>query len=190
MNGLNPTREARYSFPGMPQARRETGPWGDAVQYWLNHRQLRQADLVRATRIQAKTISQIARGFHTTTKLLGRIAAALNVPLDQVLVSPLKRGTMDDRRRLISGLMEDVLRFVDVAGDDTFDRDTLDLARRIYALPAQQRESVHAVVAGYELHSQVQTHAPLAEQHPPVSRASSPPAVVATRRPLRRRARR
>jgi transcriptional regulator with XRE-family HTH domain len=46
------------------------GPWGEAVQHWLRHRDWSQADLARATKIEPKTISSIVRGFHTTTRML------------------------------------------------------------------------------------------------------------------------
>ena len=68
-----------------------TGPWGASLRYWLPRRDMRQSDLARATGITPKTISSIVRGFHTTTNNLARIAWALDVPLDQLLVSPDQR---------------------------------------------------------------------------------------------------
>lgn len=138
-----------YSREEMPQAKRESGPWGEAIQYWLNERKLRQADLVKATRIQAKTISRIARGFHTQTRVLEQIAKCLAVPLERVLVSPLRRGPNEDRRQLVRGIIQDALRSVEVGGivvDDV----ALEIAKRIQGLPPHLQQSVVEMVAQYE----------------------------------------
>src|SRR5262245_65007123 len=62
-------------------------------------RRLRQSDLVKGTKIEAKTISRIARGFHTQTRKLELIANYLMVPLERVLVSPLRRGSDEEDRK-------------------------------------------------------------------------------------------
>jgi len=137
-----------YSRHEMPQAKRDTGPWGEALRYWLNERKLRQADLVKGTKIQAKTISRIVRGFHTQTRVLEDVARFLAVPVERVLVSPLRRGPNDERRQFARGIVQDVLREID--GGDVVDDLALDLARRIQALPLHLRQSVVEVVGQYE----------------------------------------
>ena len=72
---------------------------GAAIRYWLEKLDRSQADLVHALNearrerhrivhgrgrlrlVQPKTISMIARGFHTQTRLLSEIADALDVPV-------------------------------------------------------------------------------------------------------------
>jgi transcriptional regulator with XRE-family HTH domain len=131
----------------MPQAKRDNGPWGEALRYWLNERKLRQADLVKGTKIQAKTISRIVRGFHTQTRVLEDVARFLAVPVERVLVSPLRRGPNDERRQFARGIVQDVLREIDGGVVDDL---ALDLARRIQALPLHLRQSVVEVVGQYE----------------------------------------
>jgi hypothetical protein len=41
------TARPGYSRDKMPQAKREHGPWGEALRYWLNEKKLSQADLVK-----------------------------------------------------------------------------------------------------------------------------------------------
>lgn len=96
------------------------GPWGQAIRYWLNERQMRQADLVRAVHeanpnqtITANTISNAARGLHCNTRTLQQIAIALKVRLDEVLVSPDRQLSNEDRRRLALEISQEVLRTVD-----------------------------------------------------------------------------
>lgn len=136
-----------YSRHEMPQAKRDNGPWGEALRYWLNERKLRQADLVKGTKIQAKTISRIVRGFHTQTRVLEDVARFLAVPVERVLVSPLRRGPNDERRQFARGIVQDVLREIDGGVVDDL---ALDLARRIQALPLHLRQSVVEVVGQYE----------------------------------------
>lgn len=128
----------------MPQAKQGFGPWGEAIRYWLDERKLRQADLVKATGLRAKTISRVARGFHTQTRVLEALALALDVPFDRLLVSPLRRGSTEGRRELIRGIIEDTLRFEVV---DEADEDLLSLAKRMQAFP---RDVIEAFVTGLE----------------------------------------
>jgi transcriptional regulator with XRE-family HTH domain len=136
-----------YSREEMPQAKRENGPWGEALRHWLNEKNLRQADLVKGTKIQAKTISRIARGFHTQTRVLEDVARFLGVPLERVLVSPLRQNPNEDGRQRARALFQEFLREID--GDGVDDR-TLDLAKRIQQLRPQQREAVVELVVAYE----------------------------------------
>lgn len=138
-----------YSSGHMPAAERKTGPWGEAIEYWLKERRLRQADLVKGTKIEAKTISRITRGFHTQTRKLELIARYLTVPLERVLVSPLRSGPSEDRRQLVRGIIEDALRSVDVDGV-AIDDATLEITKRLQRLPTDLRESVFEVINQYE----------------------------------------
>jgi transcriptional regulator with XRE-family HTH domain len=138
-----------YSPDEMPQAKRGTGPWGDAIQHWLNERKWRQADLAKATQIGTKTISQIVRGFHTQTRVLEEIARKLDVPLDRVLVSPLRRGSDEDRRGTIRKILMDALRAVDADGMEVED-EVLALAKRMQQLPPHLRDSLEEMLGQYE----------------------------------------
>lgn len=99
-----------YAASHMPQAEMSDGPWGEAIRYWLNQRKMRQADLAGLTGIRANTISRATRGFHTTTRVLSKIAVAFRVPIDVVLVSPERKLANEDRRRLAVEISERVLR--------------------------------------------------------------------------------
>jgi transcriptional regulator with XRE-family HTH domain len=141
------TERRGYSRGEMPQAKRENGPWGEALRYWLNEKKLRQADLVKGTKIQAKTISRIARGFHTQTRVLEDIARFLGVPLERLLVSPLRQRPNEDHRQRARALFQEFLREIDGDGVDDL---TLDLAKRIQQLPARFRQNAVEVVVDYE----------------------------------------
>jgi len=99
----------------MPQPAQADGPWGEAIRYWLNVRTMRQADLARETDIEAKTISSVTRGFHTTTRILQRIAEALEIPLDAVLVSPDRKSANEARKQMILEITEHVTKQVEAA---------------------------------------------------------------------------
>jgi transcriptional regulator with XRE-family HTH domain len=138
-----------YASGNMPAAERKTGPWGAAIEYWLKERRLRQADLVKGTRIEAKTISRITRGFHTQTRKLELIAKYLMVPLERVLVSPLRSGPSEDRRQLVRDIIDDALRSVDVEGIP-IDETTLEMAKRFHRLPDAMRDHVLEIISEYE----------------------------------------
>ncbi len=122
------TTRRDYAQGHMPQPTLGDGPWGEAIEYWLNQRRWQQADIVRALEAlyppakgkKAKgnknTVSTAARGFDCNTQTLRRIARALEVPLDQVLVSPLRRAANEDRRKLALDITEQVLRRMESAG--------------------------------------------------------------------------
>jgi len=94
----------------VPQPPLSDGPWGEAIRYWLNERKWLQADLSKKTGIRPNTISRATRGFHTTTRVLERIAQVFKVPLDDVLVSPNRKLANEQRRRWAVDIAEDVLR--------------------------------------------------------------------------------
>lgn len=109
-----------YARSRMPQPKTGTGPWGDAIRYWLRQRDMRQADLVREVRkanpgeaITANTLSNAARGLHCSTRTLEQIARALEIPLDDVLVSPDRQSAQDMRRKMVQEITENVMRAVD-----------------------------------------------------------------------------
>lgn len=78
------------------------GPWGEAIQYWLTHKGIRQSDLARSAKLPQNTISGAARGIHMTTRILARIAEALDVPLSDVLVSPARNSDEDEWKAAIA----------------------------------------------------------------------------------------
>lgn len=118
--------------PEMAQPAYDDGPWGPAVQYWLNRLKWRQADLSRATGIEAKTISSIVRGFDTTTRMLRKIFDAIQIearkrsPLahiafEEVLVSPDRKSEADRKKLWVQDIVERVARELE-------ERSTLPLA--------------------------------------------------------------
>jgi transcriptional regulator with XRE-family HTH domain len=115
-----------YSSPDM-KAKLADGPWGAAVQYWLDKLRWRQADLSRATGIEAKTISTIVRGYDTTTRMLRKIAHALDreatlrtlpnrITFEDVLVSPERKSALELRKAMIQEITERVAREMDTRG--------------------------------------------------------------------------
>lgn len=101
-----------YSQRRMPQPARGDGPWGEAITYWLNIRTWRQADLVRALKgnIDKNTVSRAANGHDVNTATLRLIAAALNAPLEDVLVSPIRKRQGEELRRMAHDVLEEFFR--------------------------------------------------------------------------------
>src|SRR4051812_42018863 len=111
------TAAAGYARQHMPQPKSGSGPWGEAIRYWLKEKDMRQADLVRAVHvanpqetITANTISNASRGLHCSTRTLEQIALALKVPLDEILVSPDRRSAQEARRQMVQEITEHVMR--------------------------------------------------------------------------------
>jgi hypothetical protein len=107
-----------YSRRQMPQPKTGNGPWGDAIRYWLRRRNMQQADLMRAIKdmretTTANTISNAALGRDCHTKTLRIIAAALNVSIDEVLVSPDRKSDAEARKLMIQEITERVVRTID-----------------------------------------------------------------------------
>ncbi len=107
-----------YSSRQMPQPKTGNGPWGDAIRYWLRRRNMQQADLMRAIKemrhsTTANTISNASLGRDCHTKTLRIIAAALNVSIDEVLVSPDRKSEAEARKLMIQEITERVVRAVD-----------------------------------------------------------------------------
>jgi transcriptional regulator with XRE-family HTH domain len=102
------THRQRRDYPPVPVTLppKAPGPWGEAIDYWLKQKGWRQADLVRASGIDPNTISSIVRGFNTTTRLLWAIAKALQVPIDEVLLSPTRRTGSEAQKRMIAEAVE------------------------------------------------------------------------------------
>ena len=110
-----------HTRPKMAQPEYADGPWGSAIQYWLNRLKWRQSDLARATGIEPKTISSIVRGFDTTTRMLRRIWDALlkegqrrsplnHLYFEEVLVSPEAKSEAEKKRLWIQEITEKVAR--------------------------------------------------------------------------------
>ena len=99
-----------YAQVHMPSTKFGNGPWGEAIRYWLPRRNMNQADLARETGIEPKSISSMARGFPTTTKQLEKVAIALKVNIEDVLVSPERREARVELARLIAGSVDVALR--------------------------------------------------------------------------------
>src|SRR6185436_3496135 len=97
----------------MPQPKRGSGPWGDAIQYWLKRLNIRQSERARKTGLPANTISRPANGLDCQTRIIARIAKALEVPLEEILVSPARFAAAEARVQLAREIAEDVLRKVD-----------------------------------------------------------------------------
>jgi len=105
-----------YARGHMPTPKLSDGPWGEAIRYWMAKRQWLQADLARESGIEPKTVSSIVRGFDTTTKMLRRIADALDIPLDAVFVSPDRKLANEERRKIALEVAEHVLRTMEARG--------------------------------------------------------------------------
>jgi transcriptional regulator with XRE-family HTH domain len=122
------TRRNGYARVEMPKAKQGDGPWGEAIRYWLGVQNRTQADLVRLLNdkdfvkaykgrpVTAKTVSRIARGFDTQTRLLRRIAAALNLSIDVILVAPGRTLANERRIELARQISEEVLRTLEAKG--------------------------------------------------------------------------
>ncbi len=117
-----------YSRQHMPQPAKSDGPWGEAIQYWLDVKGWRQADLIREIQNLQKpeaavragkrkkskgnknTVSTACLGRDCNTKTLRIIATALGVPLDGVLVSPDRKSANEARKQMILEIAEKVAR--------------------------------------------------------------------------------
>ena len=124
----------------------ELGPWGDAIDYWLREKGLRQSDLVRLTGLQAKTVSKVARGHDTQTSVLRRIATAFGIAVDFVLVSPLRRGPNGARRELVREVLAETMRF---AEPENVDEATIIIIERIRKLTVQQRNTIEGLLTAF-----------------------------------------
>jgi hypothetical protein len=140
------TGKVREGYPAeqMPKPATGNGPWGEAISYCLDKRRWRQADLVRAAQAidpkkSKNTISTATRGLDCNTNTLRVIAAALEVALDEVLVSPARKSAQDRRRQMILDITEQVVRRVDAtegAGPQhtgTIEAQTEEFAARLLA---------------------------------------------------------
>lgn len=132
----------------MPQPAFGKGPWGEAVKYWLSQRNMRQSELARATKLTKNTVSSVTRGFHTNTRVLERIAIALKVDLDAVLVSPVRRLANEDQRRMIAQAVEFAMRTLNAP--PTIDAGALALAEQITKMPSEARAMMANVLEEYE----------------------------------------
>lgn len=167
-------RETAYAPSHMPQPAYGSGPWGEAIRYWLNDRKLRQADLLRKVqeleaaeppeklgkktrkRIRPNTISRATRGFHTTTRVLEKIARALDVTLDAVLVSPARRLADEEQRRMAVDVVEEFFKKVDTRSHGRRDQAADQAARiasRIMRLSPEARAEYEASLSDDEYYA-------------------------------------
>src|SRR5215471_4806939 len=70
-------------------------PWGDAIQYYLRDRRVSQAEICRITKLTSNTVSNAARGRHTNTQTLTKIARALGVSLEDLMSDPRRRPPLN-----------------------------------------------------------------------------------------------
>jgi transcriptional regulator with XRE-family HTH domain len=155
---LSGTSGGNYDSRQMPQAAHGPGPWGEAITYWLNVRKLRQADLAKMTRLQPKTISRIVRGFHTQTQMLARIAEALGVSFDTVLVSPVRRRISEDKRHILQAMFEQMIQqmndFIEEETPSSTGQPMAEAAQsmgaRIDHLPELRREALRKMLVRHE----------------------------------------
>ena len=110
------TASRPYADVSMPARKTEdVGPWGAAIRYWLPLKDKNGADLTRDTGIGKNTIGRAIRGAHVNTKTLQTIATALNVPYEEVLVSPEYRATREEREQLAVSVARRVLQEIEAA---------------------------------------------------------------------------
>ncbi len=109
---------ADYAQRKMPAPATGPGPWGAAIRYWLPRKKMRQADLVRATRLGKNTVSSATLGLDVNTATLVAIAKAFNEPLEVILVSPEWMDRQDAQRRMIQEAVERALRGHDAPSSD------------------------------------------------------------------------
>ncbi len=151
----------RYARQPMPKPSVGNGPWGQAIVHLLDQRQLTQADLVRMVNeatiteryqwkaVQPKTVSRIVRGFPTQTRLLGRIAEALGVEFEDVLVAPGRRIANEQRERMAREIATRVLREVDARAGGP-DEKSAELASRLTRLSSTRRAELEALISSAE----------------------------------------
>jgi len=79
----------RVTVPPPPTKNHDDdGPWGEAIQFYLRERRMSQAEICRMTKLTSNTVSKAARGFHTNTQTLTKIARALGVSLKDLMADP------------------------------------------------------------------------------------------------------
>lgn len=88
-------------------------PWGEAIRRLRELKKLTKKQLARTAKLSPTTYGLIERGEHTQTRNLEKIAAALQVDLSEVLVSPSVSMALEERRELAKEIAVDVLRVLD-----------------------------------------------------------------------------
>jgi len=142
---------AGYSRDSMPKPAIADGPWGEAIEHWLGVRKLRQADVVKLTGINANTVSRAARGFDCSTRVLRRIAIALDARLDEILVSPNRKVANEERDRRVTEAVKRALIEWEQPGSAKQPSDTRsDLVARIMRMPLDAVMDIAPVVADIE----------------------------------------
>jgi transcriptional regulator with XRE-family HTH domain len=135
-------------------AKKGDGPWGEAIQYWFKEKHLRQAHVVEGTGMSPNKASRAANGLDVRMDTLRQFAEFFEVPIESVLVSPLRRLSPADDRHAAEKLAETVRRVMDQSRPTPpvrhIDPRMLALARRIEKLPAKYQKSAIELIADYE----------------------------------------
>ena len=143
-----------YALPVPKDKRTGDGPWGEAIQYWLKEKQLRQAHIVEATGMDPNKVSRAANGFTVRWDALKQIAEFLDVPFESVLVSPLRRLGPAEERRVADQVAVIATRLMTERRPQSPNR-PLDprlfaVARRIGKLAAGKQKEIVDMVTQYE----------------------------------------
>jgi hypothetical protein len=97
----------------------------------------------KSMRITAKTLGKLMRGYNTQTRVLWRIAAALGRPFHEVLVTPSRVTTHEERLLIWRQVNEEIVRKADAAmhlrSDVVLDDATIEWAKRFQGLEAEDK---------------------------------------------------
>src|ERR1051326_1334984 len=152
----------RYARAHMPKPSVANGPWGEAITHLLNDRNLSQADLVRLINdesltkryhgriVQQTAINRIVRGCPTQTRVLGRIAEALSVTFEEVLVAPGRRLQNEQRERMAQEIESRVLREMESRVGGVVDDQSAELAVRFQRLSPTRRKELENLIGRAE----------------------------------------
>ena len=101
LGGLPPVDAARAAERAAEEARSASPTrWGCAVRDLMRESRTTQKELAAAAGVHENTIRGIVRhGKHTTTAVLERIAAALDVEVAELMMTPAQRGDWRERQQ-------------------------------------------------------------------------------------------
>ncbi len=150
------TEDAQREYPRrhMPKPEPGSGPWGEAINYWLRQRgNWSQADLVRAIVERSQhlpkgeqkagnknTVSAAALGRDVSTQTLRAVARGLDVPLEFVLVSPDRKSAIEEMRKVAADVAEEVLlRLKERDHQADFTQSNAETIARVHRMEAAQR---------------------------------------------------
>jgi transcriptional regulator with XRE-family HTH domain len=143
-------------------AKRGDGPWGDAIQYWFKEKNLRQSHVVEGTGMSPNKASRAANGLDVRMETLRQFAEFFGVPLESVLVSPERRLSQAEEKRVIDKVQSELRRTMALNRPRPIQRSSdpwlLALARRLSKLPPKLQKSAIKVIADYEKIAKQQRH--------------------------------